>query len=120
MFTIKYTDQDGMERLAQGRDVRAVKDGRHVKSLGWLDCVAGEGCQINFPTTAYVMNESGATVAKYVVVGEQEATPGKISGLLKGGVRPGARPFVPIAPEKRSGVFTEPAYMARLPEPNDR
>ena len=102
MFTIKYTDQDGMERLAQGRDVRAVKDGRHVKSLGWLDCVAGEGCQINFPTTAYVMNESGATVAKYVVIGD------KLSGAEFEAVRKHwqtayAKPFTPIAPDKRAG-----------------
>lgn len=103
MFTIKYTDQDGMERLAQGRDVRAVKDGRHVKSLGWLDCVAGEGCQINFPTTAYVMNESGATVAKYVVTGDAGATPEQALDLLKGCAGANRRPFIPIAPDKRAG-----------------
>lgn len=68
MFTIKYTDQDGYERLAEGTDIRVVMDGRHARAVGWLDCRAGEVCQINFPTTAYVMNESGATVAKYVVL----------------------------------------------------
>lgn len=69
MFTIKYTDKDGFERLAQGRDIRVVKDGKQAMSVSWLDCVASEGCSINFPTTAYVMNETGATVGKYVVIG---------------------------------------------------
>lgn len=103
MFTIKYTDQDGLERLAQGRDIRVVKDSKQAKSIGWLDCVAGEGCQINFPTTAYVMNESGATVAKYVLIGDAEATPEQVLGLLKGCARPNSRPFIPIAPDKRAG-----------------
>lgn len=103
MFTIKYTDQDGVERLAQGRDIRVVKDGRQAKSIGWLDCVAGEGCKISFPTTAYVMNESGATVAKYVVTGGADATPGQGLDLLKGCAGANRRPFIPIAPDKRAG-----------------
>jgi len=67
MFTIKYTDQDGFERLSAGYDIRVVRDGKQAKSLAWIDCVDGDGCKISFPTTAYVMNESGATVGKYVV-----------------------------------------------------
>jgi hypothetical protein len=68
MFTIKYTDQDGYERLTQGEDIRVTRDGRHAKTVSWLGC--GTGHQINFATTAYVMNESGATVAKYVVLSD--------------------------------------------------
>lgn len=68
MFTIKYTDRDGFERLTQGADIRVIRDGKQARGVSWLDCRAGEVCQINFPTTAYVMNEAGATVAKYVVV----------------------------------------------------
>ena len=70
MFTIKYTDQDGVERLTGGRDIRAVMDGKQARHVGWLS-ESGFGCGIAYPTTAYVMNESGATVAKYVVIGDQ-------------------------------------------------
>ena len=70
MFTIKYTDQDGFERLTTGQDIRVVRDGRQAKAISWIDAVAGEGCQITFPTTAYVMNDAGATVGKYVVMGQ--------------------------------------------------
>jgi hypothetical protein len=68
MFTIKYTDQDGVERLTAGYDIAAKMDGKQARALGWLSDT-GEGCCISYPTTAYVMNESGATVAKYVVIG---------------------------------------------------
>lgn len=69
MFTIKYTDQDGMERLASGTDFRANMSGRQAETVSWLDSVSGQGCAINFPTTVYVMSESGATVGKYVTIG---------------------------------------------------
>jgi hypothetical protein len=69
MFTIKYIDEDGLERLAMGTDVRADRDGKQVKSIGWLDHDSGSAGLIQFPTTVYVMNESGATVGKYVVIG---------------------------------------------------
>lgn len=68
MFTIKYTDRDGLERLAQGTDIRVRMDGKQAKLFGWA-CPGGDcGCTIDYPTTVYVMNESGATVGKYVVV----------------------------------------------------
>lgn len=70
MFTIKYTDQDGVERLTAGYDISAEMDGKQARALGWLSG-NGDGCSIAHPTTAYVMNESGATVAKYVVIGPE-------------------------------------------------
>lgn len=70
MFTIKYSDQDGLERLTTGYDITAKMDGRHARCIGWIS-ERGDGCGLSHPTTAYVMNESGATVAKYVVIGDQ-------------------------------------------------
>ena len=49
MFTIKYTDQDGFERLSAGYDIRVVRNGKQVKSLAWIDCVAGDASS---PATA--------------------------------------------------------------------
>lgn len=71
MFTIKYTDQDRRERLTTGYDIAAKMDGRQARAIGWLS-EAGDGCGIAYPTTAYVMNERGATVAKYVVLGDDQ------------------------------------------------
>lgn|GEM_PF-3774511 len=67
MFTIKYTDQDGLERITQGKDIRAAISGKQALAVGWVGECPGE---ISFPTTVYVMNEAGATVAKYVVVAD--------------------------------------------------
>lgn len=74
MFTIKYTDQDKFERLSAAADIRAEMDGRWAKAVSWLDCVSGYGCQVNFPTTVYVMNETGATVGKYVITGPADSS----------------------------------------------
>ncbi len=79
MFTIKYTDQDGFERLTRGQDVRAKMDGRHAQSVGWRD-ESGAGCSISHGTTVYVMNDSGATVGKYVVLGAADGQHASRSG----------------------------------------
>jgi len=70
MFTIKYTDRDGLERLTTGSDIRVKRDGRQARSVGWTEGYGG-GLTVSFPTTVYVMNEAGATVGKYVGLGDQ-------------------------------------------------
>lgn len=72
MLTIKYTDRDSLERITEGYDIRTHLDGRHAVSVGWFDIHAGKGAIVDYPTTVYVMNEAGATVAKYVVIGESD------------------------------------------------
>lgn len=67
MFTIKYTDADGFERLTEGYDLRSRASGKQHEWVSWLDAVAGQGCRVAFPTTVYVMNDAGSTVGKYVV-----------------------------------------------------
>lgn len=82
MFTLKFTDQDGYERLSSGYDIRHHRaehgqpktcldlDGRErpcVDTLTWIDADTGRACCLFWPTTVYVMNESGATVGKYVM-----------------------------------------------------
>lgn len=71
MFTIRFTDQDGFDRLTQGEDVRAEMDGKQARAVGWYDPERGMGALVDWPTTLYVM-DAGATVAKYVVLGPPE------------------------------------------------
>ena len=68
MLTIKYTDVDGYERISEAYDIRAKHDGRQAIHLGWRD---GRDVAhvLKHPTTAYVMNDAGATIGKYVVCG---------------------------------------------------
>lgn len=73
MLTIKYTDQDGYERITQGYDVRAAMDGKFATSVGWFDIHAQKGCAISHATTVYVMSDAGSTVAKYIVIPEAAA-----------------------------------------------
>lgn len=68
MLTIKYRDADGYERVSEAYDLRANMDGRHAKSVGWID-ERDVAHTLMHPTTAYVMNDAGATIGKYVVVG---------------------------------------------------
>lgn len=72
MFTIKYIDRDGVGRFSMGRDIRIVGSGNRVQTFGWVDCDSGEPNAIDFASTAYVMNDAGATVGKYVVLGRPD------------------------------------------------
>lgn len=68
MLTIKYTDADGYERISEAYDIRSKHDGRQVTHLGWRDG-RDAAHTLKHPTTAYVMNDAGATIGKYVVRG---------------------------------------------------
>lgn len=70
MLTIKYTDADGYERISEAYDIRTKMDGRQAASLSWRDG-RDVAHTLMHPTTAYVMNDAGATIGKYVVVGKQ-------------------------------------------------
>lgn len=72
MFTFKFKDQDGIEHLQSGEDVRVVMDGKFARLVGWHGG-DGKSRKVDFPTTVYVMNDGGATVAKYVVIGNGPA-----------------------------------------------
>lgn len=66
MFTIKFKDQDGFDCLSNGYDIRYKPDPAG-DVIGWIDVDMDRGCSITWPTTVYVMNNSGATVGKYVI-----------------------------------------------------
>lgn len=70
MLTIKWHDQDGTEYIDEAVDVRARKN-QHgtVTALSWKEPNHDAGMTLAFDTTAYVMNDTGATIAKYVVYG---------------------------------------------------
>jgi len=66
MLTMKYIDADGYERVSEAYDVRAKMDGRYTKSVGWRD-ERDTAHTLTGATTAYLMNDGGATIAKYVL-----------------------------------------------------
>ena len=69
MLTVKTTAPDGWEILSEAKDIRADVHGRQANAVGWVDPADGRAHLVDYPTTVYVMGDSGATVAKYVVTG---------------------------------------------------
>lgn len=68
MFTLKYTDQDGNQRLTSGYDIVASKEVTSgiFTGLSWLG-PNHDSCSIAYATTVYVLNDAGNVVAKYVI-----------------------------------------------------
>ena len=64
MFTIKFRDMGGLERLKLVENVYVRGLGGDYEGFGW-DIGDFEGGYIDWPCTVYVMNEKGATVGKY-------------------------------------------------------
>ena len=69
MLTIKTKAPDGWEILCEARDIRADVQGGNTKAVGWVSVADGRAHLVDYPATVYVMGDSGATVAKYVVTG---------------------------------------------------
>ena len=69
MLTVKTTAPDGWEIICEARDIRADVQGKQANAVGWVDATDGRAHLVDYPAIVYVMGDSGATVARYVVVG---------------------------------------------------
>lgn len=69
MLTVKTKAPDGWEILCEARDIRADVQGKQTNAVGWVGAIDGRTHLVDYPATVYVMGDSGATVAKYVVAG---------------------------------------------------
>lgn len=70
MLTIKYTDLDGHEHIEEACNIRANKqtDERFPTCVSWVNCHSTL-CTVDHEATIYVLSDSGAEIAKYVILG---------------------------------------------------
>lgn len=76
MLTIKWRNENGVEFVDEAFDVRASlhDDGRFCKAVTWRTPGKDGFTKLAMGTTAYVMNDTGATIAKYVILPEYTAS----------------------------------------------